>query len=93
MINDQKQEKSIIAQVSSKAYTKIMKYRVVLIGYQNCWVFDDFNDRICEKCGYVHSFKKCPRNLTCPKCAGIHERSTCTANSVAPVSSLLFPMG
>lgn len=77
-------KKSIIAEVTPNAYMKIMKFKSIFIGYENCRVFDDFNDRICKKCcGYGHSLRKCPRKEEkvniCSKCAIAHEGSTCTA--------------
>lgn len=64
-----------------------MKFMSIFVGYQNCRVFDDFNDRNCSKCcGYGHSLKKCPRKEErlniCSKCATTHEEPTCNTNTL-----------
>ena len=41
---------SVIAEVSPVAYDKIMRYKSIFVGYINCKVFDDYNDRNCKKC-------------------------------------------
>lgn len=90
----QKDDKlSVIAEVSPKAYIKIMKFKSVFVGYQNCRVFDDFNDRNCKKCcGYGHSYKKCRRknepNDTCPRCAADHNGSTCDSTVLACINCI-----
>lgn len=84
---------SLIAEVSNVAYAKIMKYRSIFVGYQNCRVFDDYNDRNCKKCcGYGHGINKCPRKSegtnACPRCSLSHDGSTCNAGTLACINCI-----
>lgn len=70
--------KNVNIQVSSAAYSSIMNERKLNVGYQKCYVIDDFNIQRCYKCcGYGHKSALCKKTQKCANCAGDHDIREC----------------
>ena len=61
----------------------------MLVGYQNCKVYDVINIRPCFKCGrFGHNGKKCKNDPACLKCAGKHLTDKCTSTEMHCVNCI-----
>lgn len=77
-LNEDNKIWTIIVEVSSYSYAKIMDTKKLYVGTNRCPVFDDFNLNICYKCSkYGHSSKKCRNNEICGYCAQNHSSKNC----------------
>lgn len=77
-LNDKNKKWTMIVEVNSGAYLRIMKNKKIFVGCCNCTVYDDYNVNICYKCNrYGHSSKKCTNNECCRYCAGEHASKDC----------------
>lgn len=69
---DKKRMTNVILEVNCLAYEMIMREKKMYVGCNKCAVFDDFNIRVCRKCGnFNHSSRKCEK-MICMICSENH---------------------
>lgn len=65
-------------EVDPESFNLLIAAGSVCVGWDKCWVNEDFNLLRCFKCwGFHHTSKNCPDNKRCFKCAEEHESSEC----------------
>ena len=81
-VNKNTTHTSLILEVSTNDYSKIMESGTIYVGYQRCKVFDDFNVNKCWKCcGFGHSGNKCINEYACKYCAESHDSRDCKSEA------------
>lgn len=74
---------SIVVEVDSESFNKLMVEQRVNIGWNRCFVKEYLYVRRCYKCyGYNHNASECTRKKSCKKCAGEHDLIDCQSNNV-----------
>lgn len=60
-------------------YNNIIKNGYLIVGYDDCIVYDAIDIKLCYQCcGYHHYYKQCSNKLPiCPKCSGSHNVKEC----------------
>lgn len=74
---------NIVFEVDSIAYNKLINKQKVNIGWNRCWVHNDYGIIRCFKCcRYGHQVKDCKEKKVCPKCSEEHDCKDCTSTDL-----------
>lgn len=72
-----------VLQVDKISYEKVMKAGNLLIGYDNCRVYDAVDIFRCFNCNeFHHSSKLCKNKVSCPRCGESHSVKECKAKAL-----------
>lgn len=76
--NKRNNTRTIFLELPPDLFSKVMREKVVYIGWQRCRCFEDYNLSRCFNCsGYGHSSKRCQSEMACQFCAGNHDSRNC----------------
>ncbi|KAJ3666207.1 hypothetical protein Zmor_001660 [Zophobas morio] len=69
-------------EVNIATYNNIIKNGYLIVGYDDCIVYDAIDIKLFYQCcGYHHYYKQCSNKLPiCPKCSGSHNVKECKCN-------------
>lgn len=74
---------NIIFETDSDTYNSLMIRQKMNLGWNRCWIYDDYGIVRCYNCNkYGHLQKECKDKKTCAKCAGEHDVKDCQGNPV-----------
>lgn len=77
--NNTTKKGTLVMELSSDNYERIMNYRKIYFKSNRHQVYDDFNINPCYKCcKYGHSAKQCRNNICCKYCSDEHDSRNCT---------------
>lgn len=74
---------NLIFETDSSTYNLFMNKQKMNIGWNRCWVFNDYGIIRCYNCNkYGHLQKDCKDKKTCPRCGEEHEMKDCSGDSL-----------
>lgn len=83
IVNDKKDDFSIIVEVNPEVQKFLLYLDRVSLGWKQCKVIEHINIIQCFKCcGFNHYADKCKRDVTCGKCGGAHSSKNCNVTEV-----------
>ncbi|KAJ3656869.1 hypothetical protein Zmor_015914 [Zophobas morio] len=79
-------------EVNAATYSNIIRNGYLIVGYDDCMVYDAIDIKLCfHCCGYHHYQKQCSKKLPiCPKCSGSHNAVNCTSDVLQCVNCTLL---
>ena len=81
-----------IVEVNPATYDNMIKKGYLIVGYDDCLVYDAIDIKICYQCcGYHHYQKQCSQKLPrCPRCSGSHDVKNCKSETLQCVKCTLL---
>lgn len=74
---------TMILEVDAITYGICIEKERINIGWNRCFIFNDYGIRRCFRCcRYGHILKDCKENKVCAKCSGDHDFKECQVNTV-----------
>lgn len=79
-------------EVDAKTFSTMINIGKIFVGWDSCYINEDFNIRRCFKCwGFNHVVANCSsESFRCPICSGEHQKNECNStqpNCVACINS------
>lgn len=81
---------NLILEADSSTYNFIINKQKLNLGWNRCFVYNDYGIIRCYKCNkYGHFQKDCQDKITCGKCTGNHNAQECVSNCVKCINCVL----
>lgn len=83
IINDKKNDFSVIVEVNLELQRILLFLEKVSLGWKQCKVIEHVNIIRCFKCcGYNHYANECKKEITCGKCGDAHSSKDCQSTAL-----------